>query len=128
MKIFKIDRKTGKFSWISKRAIKNLMETKAKSQKPLRGDHMEDDLINLISDMTEFYHKLFFFFQGLLSGLSVMHLMLIYLNNNDSANISSYSLIALRLNQLFHIVSLLAVFGSIFRAMHVKKLCNEKKK
>ena len=97
------------------------METKAQGQKPIRGDHMEDDLINLINEMTEFYHKLFFFFQGLLSGLCLMHLLLIYIASND--NLSNYSTLALRLNQVFHIVSLLAVFGSIYRSMHAKNLC-----
>ncbi len=119
-----LDRKSGNFSWISKRAIRNLMETKAKVQKPIQGDHMEDDLINLITDMTEFYHKLFFFFQGLLSGLSVMHILLIYLNKNETDSLKSYSVISLRLNQLFHIVSLLSIYGSIYRTIHAKKLCN----
>jgi len=99
------------------------METKAKIQKPLHGDHMEDDLINLINDMTEFYHKLFFFFQGLLSGLCLMQLLVIYLGTNDTTVLSSFSELALRINQLFHIVSLLAVFGSIYRTIHAKNLC-----
>jgi len=118
----KISRKTGRFSWISKRAIKNLMETKAKGQKPMRGDHMEDDLITLINDMSEFYHKLFFFFQGLLSGLCLMHLLIIFFGADT--NLTNYSHLSLRLNQVFHIVSLLAVFGSIHRSTHAKTLCN----
>lgn len=101
------------------------METKAKIQKPLHGDHMEDDLINFINDMTDFYHKLFFFFQGLLPGLSLMHIFLIYMGSNENSLLSSYASEALRINQLFHIVSLLAVFGGVYRAMHAKMLCKK---
>ena len=99
------------------------METKAKGQKNIKGEHVEDDLVALINDVTEFIHKLFFFFQGLLSGLCLMHLLLLYLGNSGDQILINYSTLSLRLNQLFHIVSLSATFGSIYRMMHAKKLC-----
>lgn len=100
------------------------METKAKNQKSLRAEHIEDDLITFINDMSEFLHKLFFFFQGLLSGLCLMHILLLYIGLDGDQILINYSSLALRLNQLFHIVSVLATFGSIYRMMHAKKLCN----
>lgn len=99
------------------------METKAKAQKNIRGEHVEDDLIALINDITEFLHKLFFFFQGLLSGLCLMHILLLYIGTNSDQILVNYSTLALRLNQLFHIVSLMAAFGSIYRMLHAKNLC-----
>ena len=80
------------------------------------------DGIDMINDMTEFYHKLFIFFQGLLSGLCLMHLLIIFLGADT--NLTNYSHLSLRLNQVFHIVSLLSVFGSIYRSIHAKTLCN----
>jgi hypothetical protein len=119
--------KTGDFYQIYNTAVVNLRAEKKVSQ-PTTFEHIEVELANIVVDYDDFFRKSFVFFQGLLAGLSILHLYLVNFESDDQQNLMSYGRFALRLNQIFHIISLLSCTGALIELLKYYRLYNESRR
>ncbi len=105
-----------------------MLDAKTKEKKLIqRGDEQETDLIQFINETTEFLLKLFICFQGLLPGFALVHILMIFMQENDALGLSTYGVYGLRVHQLFHITGTVATYGAIFHVAYYRHICTKKK-
>jgi hypothetical protein len=133
--------KGGKFKQIYNKAVKGLIDNNQEQlgHNPSSIEHMEIDLMEIIIYSRSFLGRFFLFFQGLTSGLSLIHIYLLYINGDTNSSSSggfnsvgaayttmnNYSYQALRLNQLFQLCFLLCTVGSVDKLLFLKNKCEE---
>lgn len=52
--------------------------------------------------------------------MSMMHLVVIYLNDNASDVLKTYSTVAIKIDQVFHIMAFISCFGSLLICLMMK--------
>lgn len=113
-----LDIRTGEFSLVYDSTVKKLQENRnsakltEKEENSLFMYNPEKRMRELIIYIHGILEKIFIFIMGILPGMALIHIFLI--NQGLADDLKAYTLSSLRLNQLLHIITLIACVGSIY--------------
>ena len=115
--------KTGKFLKMMK---KNLtFEDNKQEFTPLPQEEKEKNVYLQLQSWAKRLHKLFLVLQGLLAGVALLHIYLLYFSTSNETFVKTYGQLARVIGVMFHILIFFALIGAILRSINERKHCKK---